>query len=208
MARCRIAFVLVLLFLPALVAVPGVVQPSAQMDVVARDVVDRDSLKAFVKRARAEVEANVSDYGGVYSFADMQFRPMGEWHDGPIYVFILTTEHVIHFHGASMDREGTDLSDTQDQNGTYYGRELVDAAAMGGDFVEYLFDNPDVMGDEDEGSLKVGYTEELTFEDDDRKLVIGSGFYPATETPVAPPLAYLILAALLAGAGFLRQRPR
>ena len=79
---------------------------------------------------------------------------------------------------------------------------------MGGGFVEYHFDNPDVEGDEEEGSLKVGYALELTFEDDDRKLVIGSGFYPASDVPVAPPLAYLILAALLAGAGFLRRRQR
>ena len=208
MARCRSAFVLVLLFLPALVAVPGVVQPSAHTDVEAHDVMDKDSLQAFVKRAKAEVEEHVSDNDGVYDFADMTFRPMGEWHDGPIYIFILTTEGDIHFHGARMDREGTNLYSEVDSNGVQFTKDLIDAAAMGGDFVEYLFDNPDVMGDEDEGSPKVGYAEELTFEGEDTEYVIGSGFYPATDVPVAPPLAYLILAALLAGAGYLRRRPR
>ena len=209
MARCRSAFVLVLLFLPALMAIPGVVQPSAHTDVDAHDVMDKASLEAFVKRAKAEVEEHVSDNVVVYGFADMTFRPMGEWHDGPIYIFILETSGVIHFHGASQDREGTDLYDEVDSNGVQFTKDLIDQAAMGGGFVEYLFDNPEVMGDEDEGSPKVGYAEELTFEDEETEYVIGSGYYPpATDVPVAPPLAYLILAALLAGAGFLRRRPR
>lgn len=208
MAICRSAFVLVLLFLPALMAIPGVVQPAAHTDVEAHDVMDKDSLQAFVKGAKAEVEEHVSDNDGVYAFADMEFRAAHEWRDGPIYIFILTTEGVIHFHGANRDLEETNLYDRPDKNGVYYTRDLIDAAAMGGGFVEYHFDNPDVMGDEDEGSLKVGYAEELTFEGEDTEYVIGSGFYPATDVPVAPPLAYLILAALLAGAGFLRRRQR
>lgn len=206
MARCRIAFVLVLLFLPALVAVPGVVQPSAHTDVEAHDVMDRDSLEAFVKRARAEVEENVSDYDDLYDFADMEFRPMGEWNDGPIYIFIIATDGGVLFHGANMSLEETSLWDNEDLNGVKYTQELIKAAEMGGGFVEYLFDNPDVMGDEEDGSPKVGYAELLTF--GANTLMIGSGFYPATNTPFAPPLAYVLLAALLAGAGYLRRRPR
>ena len=83
MARCRIAFVLVLLFLPALVAVPGVVQPSAHTDVEAHDVVDKDSLQAFVQGAKDAVEENVSDYDGVYAFADRTFRPMASGTTAP-----------------------------------------------------------------------------------------------------------------------------
>ena len=206
MARCRLAFVLVLLFLPALVAVPGVVQPSAHTDVEAHDVMDRDSLEAFVGQAKAEVEANVSDYDDLYDFADMEFRPIGEWREGPIYIFIIATDGVVLFHGANMSLEETSLWDHEDLNGIKYTQELIKAAEMGGGFVEYLFDNPDVMGDEEDGSPKVGYAELLTF--GDKSLMIGSGFYPATNTPFAPPLAYLILAALLAGAGYLRRRPR
>ena len=142
MASRRLVLVLVLLFLPALMTIPGVVQPAAQMEVVASDVVDRDSLQAFVQRARAAVEDNVNLHDDAYAFADMEFRPMGEWNDGPIYIFFLTTEGVIHFHGASMSREGTDIYDEVDNNGVQFTKELVDAAAMGGDFVEYLFDNP------------------------------------------------------------------
>ena len=205
MASHRIVLVLLLLLLPALIAIPSVVQPVVHASHAA-DVVDRATLREFVQRARAEVEANVSSHDDVYDFADMTFRPMGEWRDGPIYIFILTTEGEIHFHGASMAREGTDLYDVVDSNGVQFTKDLIDRAAEGGGFVEYLFDNPDVEGDEEEGSPKVGYAEELNF--NDGTLVIGSGFYPATSTPFAPPLAYLILAALLAGAGLVRRRPR
>lgn len=206
MASRRIVLVLVLLFLPALMAIPGVVPPAAHTDTEAHDVMDRESLQAFVERAEDYVEDNVSDTAGVYAFADMEFRPMGEWNDGPIYIFILTTDGEIHFHGASMAREGTNLYDEVDNNGVQFTKDLIDQAAMGGGFVDYLFDNPDVEGDEEDGSPKVGYAKELNF--DDGKFVIGSGFYPATDVPVAPPLAYLILAALLSGAGYLRTRRR
>ena len=198
--------VLALVFLPALTAIPGMLHPAAHADTEAHDVMDRDSLQAFVERAQGEVLEHVSNAGGVYDFADMTFRPDGEWHDGPIYIFVLETDGVNLFHGANMSLEGQNLWDDEDKNGVKYAQELISTARMGGGFVEYLFDNPDVMGDEEDGSPKVSYVLLLDF--DDRDLVIGSGFYPATDVPVAPPLAYLILTALLAGAGYLRRRPR
>ena len=108
-----------------------------------------------------------------------------------IYIFIIKTDGVIFFHGASMDLEGVSLWDREDKNGVLYTQDLIRAAEAGGGFVDYLFDNPDVMGDEEDGSPKVGYAELLTFEDD--TLIIGSGFYPATPVPLAPPLAYVLL---------------
>ena len=167
---------------------------------------DRDSLQAFIRRAKAEVEESVSDAKGVYDFADMEFRPQGDWRQASIYIFILETNGVIHFHGANMDLEGVSFWDREDNNGVKYTQDLISAAAMGGGFVEYLSDNPNVEGDEEDGSPKVGYAEELTFDDD--KLVIGSGIYPVTPTPFAPPLAYVLLALLLAGAGYLRRSRR
>ncbi|MFW5826678.1 MAG: methyl-accepting chemotaxis protein [Alkalispirochaeta sp.] len=40
------------------------------------------------------------------------------------------------------DLEGQDLADTTDPNGVYYVRELAEAAASGGGFVEYVFEKP------------------------------------------------------------------
>lgn len=42
----------------------------------------------------------------------------------------------------SPDLQGQDLADTADENGVYYVRELAEAAAAGGGFVEYVFEKP------------------------------------------------------------------
>ena len=91
-----------------------------------------------------------------------------------------------------MDLEGVSLWDRADRNGVLYAQALIRAAEAGGGFVEYVFDNPDVMGDEEAGSPK--------------DLVIGSGFYPAMPTPFAPPIGYVVLTLLLTGDGWLRLR--
>lgn len=177
---------------------------AAQMDATAADVMDRDSLMQFVQRAKAVVDQAASDSASVYNFADMEFRPQGDWNQGSIYIFILKTDGVIFFHGANIDLEGVNLWDRADRNGVLYTQELIRTAEAGGGFVEYLFDNPDVMGDEEEGSPKVGYAALLSFEDEN--LVIGSGFYPATPVPFAPPLGYVMLTLLLTGIGWLCLR--
>ena len=177
---------------------------AAQMDGTAADVVDRDSLMQFVQRAKTAVDQAASDAAGAYDFADMAFRPQGDWNQGSIYIFILKTNGVAFFHGASMDLEGVSFWDRADRNGVLYAQALIRAAEAGGGFVEYVFDNPDVMGDEEAGSPKVSYAALLTFEDEN--LVIGSGFYPAMPTPFAPPIGYVVLTLLLTGAGWLRLR--
>ena len=64
-----------------------------------------------------------------------------------------------------------------------------------------------MIGDEDEGSLKVAWAEVLTIAGE--KFTIGSGFYPATAVPIGPPLAQLALAVLLAvGGSACLCRPR
>ena len=178
----------------------------AQAQVTAADVVDRASLKAFVDRATALSQSRISSIGDAYAFFDRTFRPEGEWKMGSIYLFVLDADGVIRFHGASMAREGENHYNRPDRSGSYYVRELIRAAEAGGGYVEYYFDNPAVTGDEEEGSLKVGYARLLTFGGEKR--IIGSGYYPATSTPIAPPLALLALAALLAGGAFRRLRRR
>ena len=184
----------------------------ALAQVTAGDVVDRPSLRAFVERAHARAEALAADATTeleAYRLLDAEFRPMGEWHQGPIYLFALLAEGPARgtnvFSAAHPELEGRNLWDNEDKNGVLYVQELI--AKAGTDFVEYHFDNPDVIGDEDEGSLKVGWSEVLTVAD--QKLIMGSGFYPATPVPIVPPLAQLVLALLLTSAGaYVRRRHR
>ena len=63
---------------------------------------------------------------------------------------------------------GTDLKDSQDVNGIYYVRRLSEAAASGGDFVEYVFPKPGA-GDQP----KLAYAESIP----GTELWIGTGIY-------------------------------
>ena len=189
----------------------GAARP-ASAQVTAADVLDRPSLRAFVERARAHAEASLdgATEQEAYEFFDREFRLEGEWREGPIYTGVILAEGpdrgTSFFHAVAPDLEGQNLWDLQDKNGVYIVRELI--AKAGTDFVEYYYDNPDVIGDEDEGSLKVAWGEALTIAG--REFNIGSGFYPATAVPILPPQFAVILLALLlaAGGAQLRQRRR
>ena len=150
-------------------------------EITAGDVVDRATLEAFVLRAKAVVEGFTSLAEALGSF--QTFRAEGEWNEGPIYLFVFTTAGVGVFHGADQSLEGQDLIDLEDANGVKILQELISAAADGGGYVEYLWDNPVVDGDEESGSLKVGYAAPLNVLG--QEFIIGSGFYPAAEAPTA-----------------------
>ena len=154
--------------------------------------------RSFVERAEDYVEEQrLRTPRGVYAFADMEFRPMGEWNDGPIYIFILTTDGEIHFHGASMAREGTEpVQRSPDNNGVQFTKRSHRRRrpwAAGSSITCSTIRTSRVT--RKTARPRWATPKELNF--DDGKFVIGSGFYPATDVPVAPPLAYLILAALL-----------
>ena len=171
---------------------------TAWAQVTAGDVVDRPTLKAFVERAAALTEARVEKARHSYEFFEATFRPPGEWRRGSIYIFVITTEGIIFFNGAARERERRSQIHQQSV------RDLIAAAEKGGGFVEYLFDNPEVEGDEDETSPKVAYAQMLDLEGRPRML-IGSGIYPATATPVAGPVGIVVLAVLLVGGAYRRR---
>ena len=162
----------------------AVLTPTVASGQTASDVVDRNSLRRFVIRALVHTDVSVDTAAEVYEFADQEFRPFGRWRNGPIYIDFMETDGVVLFNAADNVPEGRNLWDVADENGVYFARELIAKARSGGGFVEYLFDNPEVGGDEERGSPKVGYSELLTFDDSD--LVIISGYYPSTSVPALP----------------------
>ena len=207
----RNAFVLRISCMALAVLAAGVAEP-VHAQVEAGDVVDRPSLRRFVKAARDEVVEKVGQAteDEVYDFLDVNFRPVGRWHRGSIYMGVILAQEgpdrgTSFFHAVSQEIEGDNLLALVDKNGVRIVEELLDDA--GKDFTEYYYDNPDVEGDEKDGSLKVAWGEEIDIAG--RNYVIGSGFYPDTAVPVAPPAALLVLAALLAAsAAHLRRRQR
>ena len=146
------------------------------LEVEAGDVVDRESLKAFVLVA--------AEYGGKSTTAAecervmQEFRADEAWKQGSIYLFVLAPDGTVLLHGGNPALEGQNLIDLEDSNGIEFTRELIAAASEGGGYVEYLFDDPAVEGDEESGSPKVSYVIPWTTPHQD--VILGSGFYPGT----------------------------
>ena len=70
------------------------------------------------------------------------------------------------------------LYDLEDSNGVKIMQQILAAAAEGGGYVEYLWDDPKVAGDEETGSPKVGYAVPYTALGEE--FILGSGFYPGS----------------------------
>ena len=156
---------------------PAAHPASAQdSEITAADVVDRESLRDFVHAAVAYADqaTTLAEYQAILQ----EFRVEGRWKHGSVYIYIGVPDGTIIFHAANADIEGVNLWDFEDSNGVKYTQELIAAAAEGGGFVEYLFDNPAIEGDEETGSPKVGYAAPYSAFGQD--VVVGSGFYPET----------------------------
>ena len=149
----------------------------------AAHVVDRETLKAFVQGAVAWTLESLAEHDlGLVKLTEEFRREGGPWRQGATYLFVMTEQGFVLFHGSRPDQQGHIQIEREDRNGFKFVKALIDAATSGGSYVEYYWDDPSVMGDEDLGSAKVGYAETVAVPDDSpvyagETLVIGSGFY-------------------------------
>ena len=143
-------------------------------EVTAGDVVDRETLKAFVLAAKAYADnaTSLAEYLAVLQ----EFRTEGAWKQGSIYLFVSTTDGLMLLHGANPDLEGQNLYELEDANGVKIVQELIAAAADGGGYVEYLWPDPQIEGDT--GSPKVSYA--IPYSALGQDFVLGAGFYPGS----------------------------
>ena len=149
-------------------------------EVTAGDVVDRETLKAFVLAAKAygDKASTLPEYLNILQ----EFRTEGPWKQGSIYLFLFTTEGLFILHGADPSLEGRNLIDLEDANGVKIVQELIAVAAEGGGYVEYLWPDPQIEGDT--GSPKVSYA--IPYAALGQDFVLGSGFFPeSASTAVA-----------------------
>lgn len=147
---------------------------SQDAEVTASDVVDRETLKAFVLAAKAHADnaTSLAEYLAVLQ----EFRTEGPWKQGSIYLFVISTDGTVLLNGANPDLEGQKLIDLEDANGVKFVQELIAVGAEGGGYVEYLWPDPLVKGDEETGSPKVSYA--IPYSALGQDFVLGSGFYP------------------------------
>ena len=147
----------------------------------AADVLNRGNLRQFVERGAEALSEHTGDRETAYAFLDANFRDEGEWRHGEVYFFVLTQEGVNFFQAPDPDWEGTDTSEIVDLNGVKLFDGLLAAAQAGGDFTEYLWDNPAVEGDEEGGSPKLAYVVPVTI--GGVPMMLGSGIYPGATVP-------------------------
>ena len=147
----------------------------------ARDVVDRETLKNFVLEAKSLLESAQDEAERTAILAT--FRTSEEWRHGSIYIFITGFDGTGFFHATSPEREGTNNIDQEDSNGVKITQQNIAAAQAGGGFVEYLWDNPAIEGEDE--SPKVSYVAHIEIEG--VSYYMGAGLYIDSEqTNVAP----------------------
>ena len=148
--------------------------------VTAAEVVDRETLTSFVDEAAKAYQSAVmsDDYSDLVSIKNALRVEGGYWKDGAIYVWIVSGEGIVIFHGGQRFREGKPAPvHLVDLNGVQFLQQLIDGAHEGGSFVEYYFDNPAIEGDEERGSRKIGYARGFPILDSGQMVIVGSGIY-------------------------------
>ena len=158
--------------------------------VTARDVVDRETLKAFVTQAgEYTLELQKSGDIAASSKARIAMRdPNGPWRHGNVYVYIVDRiSNIILFHGAFPDR--LELRPPGISRDAVTGELIIDqiyaaaASSSEGGFWQYHFDDP--TDDTDSAEIpKTGYAREfagLVLRADGIEVpfdfIVGSGFY-------------------------------
>ena len=158
------------------ILIPDLPKPAVN----AAQVKDRETLITFVEEAaRVYQEALSQGYSTLTGIKNAFRLEGGDWKSGSIYLWVVSGGGVILFHGTEPFREGrpTDMTRT-DVNGVRFAEELIGGARREGrKFLRYHYDDPTIMGDEDTGSPKLGYSVSFSAPNTEQKAVIGSGIY-------------------------------
>lgn len=149
--------------------------------VTAAEVVDKETLVAFVEAA-ADVyrRAYKSDnQGDIIAVRNAFRRKGGPWRAGSIYLWLVGSKGIILFHATEQFREGGPFNmERVDVNRLPFVKLLIGGALREGrKFLRYHYDNPEITGDEDTGSPKFGYAVSFNAPKSDQKVVVGSGIY-------------------------------
>lgn len=161
--------------------VPVTIADLPKPPVTASEVVDRETLIAFVDAAAETYQQAVLSEGySALTGVRNAFRVEGgDWKSGSIYLYVVSGGGVTLFHGSEPFREGqtTDMTRT-DSKGVRFAELLIGVARREGkSFLRYHYDNPAVEGDEETGSPKFGYAVSFPVPNSDQRGVIGSGIY-------------------------------
>ena len=177
--------------------------------VTAGDVVDKDTVKSFVTRAKNYIEA-ASTPSELFTVL-REFRTDETWRKDSIYLFIIqrpteTGGEIVIFNASNRDAEGGSMH-VLDIDGTDVGHEFERKVYEGDGYIEYRWDNPAISGDElnEPGkvagtSRKISYAVDISLIGHPEDLMLGAGFYPDP-----PPASKKGCAITATGSGNLSQ---
>ena len=188
--------------------------------ITAKDVVDRETLKAFVTEA-GNYFLTFQESGDIAAPAKAKVAlrdPNGPYRHGSVYLYVLdTVSNVILFHGAFPDRHELRplVATVRDVvTGELILPQVIAAAKSDpeGGFVEYYFDDP--TDDTDSADIpKVGYAREFTGEFDaggrvlQINFIVGSGFYGSAPEDIATSIHTEVEATVLGTSGLAPNVP-
>ncbi len=168
-----------------------VFDPADAPEVTAGDVVDRDSLKAFVNGAIDYLGSLFESEGfDALTKARSLFRDeRGPWREGSVYLFTVDRNRYIWFHGAFPNQYEFQIGGraTDAVTGEILMQKIIDGALSNpaGAFVEYHFDDPN--DDSDRADIpKVAFVREHAYNIPGfgpLPFIFGSGFYTTTTEP-------------------------
>ena len=147
----------------AVLALVMLASGAARAQTTADQVVDNETLKAFVEGAKAEIEA-ITDVNEGAKLRD-RLRTEGPWKSGSMFLIIFLKSGEPFIHGNDRTAESKNLIGVEDDNGLKVVEELLAAAARGGGFVEYY-----------DGGLKTAYAVEYTSGITARQFVLVGGY--------------------------------
>ena len=166
------------------------IDPGDVLAVTAHDVLERETLKAFVDGTLRYIVGLYREEGrdAFVKIKRILRIPNGPWRAGPVYLFIMDGSGFTLFHGAFPERyelqAPTDvLRDAV--SGELILPQIIEVATQNaeGGYVEYHFDDPN--DDTDSAEIpKVTYARAISFtvehpgsEPTRRSFIVGSGFY-------------------------------
>ena len=147
----------------AVLALVMLASGAARAQTTADQVVDSETLKAFVEGAKAEIEA-ITDVNEGAKLRD-RLRTEGPWKSGSMFLIIFLKSGEPFIHGNDREAESKNLIGVEDDNGLKVVEELLAAAAGGGGFVEYH-----------DGEAKTAYAVEYTSGITGRQFVLVGGY--------------------------------
>ena len=175
-------------------------------DVSASDVKDRETLKQFVEGTLEWILQLFETSRNAATQMRVEFRKDakdgGFFKDGLVYLYSITTEGYVVFHGLDAWREGRTVINNPDLRGdSTFVQRIIDTALDGGGFIDYYWDNPDDPNDDPDpnilpfdpnaGTLRTAYAQSFEIEGVEGKRIIAGAFFPSVATSVEGEIAEL-----------------